>query len=419
MVKETRLLLRNVGKTDPTSSTEYAKLGGYSPLMFAINFPRGIIGMFTDSGLRGRGGAGFPVGAKWSFVKDTPSDEKYIICNADEGEPGTNKDRAIMMGDPHSMLEGMAIAAATVGASKGYIYLRAEYPYVRDTLQKAIDDAKKHHYLGDNIFGTDFCFDIEIRMGAGAYICGEETALIESIEGMRGEPRFKPPYPGIKGLFGRPTVINNVETFAHVPLVISMGTETFHKLGARKTPGTKLFTLSGNICNPGVYEFETGITIRQLFEDVGGGCPNGKKLQAIQTGGASGAIIGPNLLDTAMDIDSCEEAGATFGAGDLMFIDEDQDIIEVCESLMEFFVDESCGKCTPCREGNMRLLELTRKFIDHTAVPEDIETINDLGATMADTALCGLGQASSVPLVTAIKNFPEVFLKCCEGRNAQ
>lgn len=416
-MQETRLMLRNIGKINPTSSTEYATLGGYSSLKLAINSPNSIIGIMKESGLRGRGGAGFPTGTKWSFVRGTEADQKYIVCNADEGEPGTNKDRVLMLGDPNALFEGMAIAGAAVGADKGYIYLRAEYPYVRTVLQKAIDDAVVHHYLGDNIMGTGFNFSIEIRNGAGAYVCGEETALLESIEGKRGEPRFKPPFPGVKGLFGKPTVINNVETFVQVPLIISMGGEKFHSIGAANTPGTKLFTLSGNINNPGVYEFPTGITIRELFENVGGGCPNGKKLKAIQTGGASGAIIGVDKLDTPMDIDSCNAAGAGFGAGDLMFIDEDHDIIDVCENLQEFFVEESCGKCTPCREGNTRLLELIRKFKDKTATAADLETILDLASTMMDTSLCGLGQAAPTPVTTAIKNFPEDFANAMKGGN--
>ncbi|MBR3952601.1 MAG: SLBB domain-containing protein [Oscillospiraceae bacterium] len=416
-MKETRMMLRNIGKINPISSMEYAKLGGYASLRLALSFPNGIVGMLKDSGLRGRGGAGFPVGLKWAFVRDTEAPQKYVICNADEGEPGTNKDRILIMGDPHAVLEGMAIAGRAVGANKGYIYVRAEYPYVRELLEKAIADAEEHNFLGKSIMGSDFDFFVEIRMGAGAYICGEETALLQSIEGLRGEPRFRPPFPAQKGLFGMPTVVNNVETFANVPLVLSLGSENFRTIGAPKTSGTKLFTLSGNICRPGVYEFQTGITIRELFEEVGGGCPNGKKLQAIQTGGASGAIISPDLLDTPMDIESCAAVGATFGAGDLMFIDEDQDLIEVCASLAGFFVDESCGKCTPCREGNKRLLELIMKFRHHTATPKDIDTINDLASTMMDASLCGLGQTSPTPIVTAVKNFPEVFERAMARRD--
>lgn len=337
-----------------------------------------------------------------------------MVCNADEGEPATNKDRIIMSGDPNSLFEGMAIAGAAVGADKGYIYLRAEYPYVRVILEKALEDARANGYLGKNIMGTGFSFDIEVRSGAGAYVCGEETALLESIEGRRGEPRYKPPFPGVSGLWGKPTVINNVETFANVPIILNEGVESFRKYGTEKCPGTKLFTLSGNVCNPGVYEFPIGVTIRQLFEEVGGGCPNGRKLLAVQTGGGSGPIIPVSLLDTKMDIESCWEAGASFGAGDLMFIDDTNDIIDVCENLMEFFVEESCGKCTPCREGNYRLLELVRKFKNNTAEESDIALIESLAETMMDAALCGLGQASPCPLVSAIKFFREDFEKAIE-----
>ena len=413
-MNETRRILRNVGKINPTCAKEYAAAGGYEALKKAIAAPDTMIGIMKDSGLRGRGGAGFPTGLKWSFVKGTDADQKYVVCNADEGEPATNKDRIIMSGDPNSLFEGMAIAGAAVGADKGYIYLRAEYPYVRVILEKALEDARANGYLGKNIMGTGFSFDIEVRSSAGAYVCGEETALLESIEGRRGEPRYKPPFPGVSGLWGKPTVINNVETFANVPIILNEGVESFRKYGTEKCPGTKLFTLSGNVCNPGVYEFPIGVTIRQLFEEVGGGCPNGRKLLAVQTGGGSGPIIPASLLDTKMDIESCWEAGASFGAGDLMFIDDTNDIIDVCENLMEFFVEESCGKCTPCREGNYRLLELVRKFKNNTAEESDIALIESLAETMMDAARCGLGQASPCPLVSAIKFFREDFEKAIE-----
>lgn len=408
-MQETKIILRNIGQIDPISAQEYAAQGGYAALKSALAAPDGIIDIIKESAIRGRGGAGFPVGLKWSFVKDTAADQKYIVCNADEGEPGTNKDRIIMSGDPHSMLEGMAIAAAAVGASQGFIYLRAEYPYVLTTLNAALADARANGYLGPNIMGTDFNFDIEVRSGAGAYVCGEETALLESIEGKRGEPRYKPPFPGVSGLWGKPTVINNVETFANIPVIINRGAAEYKKLGTEKCTGTKLFTLSGNISNPGVYEFPMGVSIRQLFEEVGGGCPGGKKLLGVQTGGASGALISADMLDINMDIESCAAAGAVFGAGDLMFIDETNDIIDVCENLMEFFVEESCGKCTPCREGNTRLLELVGKIKEGKASAQDIALIEDLASTMMDASLCGLGQASPTPLITAIKFFRNDF----------
>ena len=418
MINCEKRLLRNVGKVNPVSAAQYCATGGYKALSSAIaSTQENIIEVVKASGLRGRGGAGFNTGTKWGFVKNTAADQKYIVCNADEGEPGTNKDRILMTGDPHAIFEGMAIAGVAVGANKGYIYLRAEYPYVRTVLEAALNDARGNGFLGAHVMGTDFVFDIEIRSGAGAYVCGEETALLESIEGKRGEPRFKPPFPGVSGLWGKPTVINNVETFANIPIILNEGVESFRKYGPESCPGTKLYTLSGNVCNPGVYEAPIGVTIRELFEELGGGCPNGKKLKAIQTGGASGNIIPASLLDTPMDINSCNEAGATFGAGDLMFIDEDQDIIDVCENLMEFFVEESCGKCTPCREGNYRVLELVRKFKNETATEEDIDTILDVADVMKDCSLCGLGQASTSPVVSAIKFFRSDFEKAIERGN--
>ena len=418
MVKCEKRLLRNVGKVNPISSAQYCSTGGYKALSSAIaSTQENIIEVVKASGLRGRGGAGFNTGTKWGFVKNTAADQKYIVCNADEGEPGTNKDRILMTGDPHALFEGMAIAGVAVGANKGFIYLRAEYPYVKTVLEAALNDARENGFLGTHVMDTNFSFDIEIRSGAGAYVCGEETALLESIEGKRGEPRFKPPFPGVSGLWGKPTVINNVETFANIPIILNEGVESFRKYGTEKCPGTKLYTLCGNVSKPGVYEAPIGVTIRELFEELGGGCPNGKKLKAVQTGGASGNIIPASLIDTPMDVESCNAVGATFGAGDLMFIDEDQDIIDICENLMEFFVEESCGKCTPCREGNYRVLELVRKFKDGTAKEEDIDTILDLASVMRDCSLCGLGQASTSPVVSSIKFFRSDFEKAIERGN--
>ncbi|MGI6378088.1 MAG: NADH-quinone oxidoreductase subunit NuoF [Bacilli bacterium] len=414
-MKQTLKILRYADKIDPVSVKDYVKVGGYEALRKAVENPDKIIDTMKASGLRGRGGAGFGVGQKWSFVKNTKADVKYVVCNADEGEPGTNKDRVIIEKVPHLMLEGMAISGVAVGSTKAYIYLRAEYVYLRENLEKAIAEAKAQGYLGKKIMGSKYDFDIEVRLGAGAYVCGEETAMLESIEGKRGEPRYKPPYPGVEGLWQKPTIINNVETFVNVPLIIKDGVEEFRKYGSKNNPGTKLYTLSGNIKNPGVYEFPIGITIRELFEKVGGGCPNGKKLKAIQTGGASGNIIPPSLLDTPFDIDPCNAVGATFGAGDLMFIDEDQDIIDVVENLTEFFDEESCGQCTPCREGNRRLLELIRKFKDGTAVLEDLELMEELSEVMCDTSLCGLGQASAKPLQSVIRFFRPEFTKNMKG----
>ena len=408
-MKETRILLANAGEIEPTSAKEYASVGGYKGLARALESPEKVVDTVKASGLRGRGGAGFPSGLKLSFTANTPAEQKYIICNADEGEPGTNKDRVIMEKVPHRLFEGMAIAGVAVGADKGYIYLRAEYPQVAELLGQALADARQNGYLGTNIMGSGQDFHVGLFIGAGAYVCGEETALLDSMEGKRGEPRFKPPYPGVAGLWGKPTVINNVETLASLPGILANGPAWFRQNGTETCPGTKLFTLSGNIANPGVYEFPVGTTIRSLFEDVGGGCPQGKKLVAVQTGGASGNIIPPSLLDTPMDIDCCAKAGATFGAGDLMFIDEDHCLLEVLENLMEFFKEESCGKCTPCREGNIQLLHFIRKFKDGAAEDGDLELMLELGKLLAGGCLCGLGQASPNLILSAVRFFPELF----------
>lgn len=408
-MQEVRVVLSGVGEIPPVSSGEYARAGGYRGLRVALEAPDKIIETIKASGLRGRGGAGFPAGLKMSFTANTPADQKYIACNADEGEPGTNKDRVIMAGVPHRLFEGMAIAGVAVGATKGFIYLRAEYPYVGEILDSALTDARENGYIGRGIMGSGKDFDIEIRTGAGAYVCGEETGMLDSIEGRRGEPRFKPPFPGVAGLWGKPTVVNNVETLANLPAIMVNGPEWYRTMGTPKCPGTKLFTLSGNVRNPGVYEFPIGMTIRSLFEEVGGGCPGGKKLFAIQTGGASGSIIPPRLIDTPMDIESCAAAGATFGAGDLMFMDENCRLLDVLENLMEFFEEESCGKCTPCREGTTRLLEFVRKFRNGTAVPGDLELMVEIGNLMAGGSLCGMGQASPSPVLSAVRFFPEEF----------
>ncbi len=408
-MEEMRVVLQGMGEISPTCSQEYVKIGGYKGLKNALDKRGTIIDTVKESGLRGRGGAGFPAGLKLSFTADTPAKQKYIICNADEGEPGTNKDRVIMENVPHRVLEGMAIAGVAVGATKGYIYLRAEYPYVAEILQAAIDDARQNGYLGRNLLNSGFDFDVELFIGAGAYVCGEETALLESMEGKRGEPRVKPPYPGVAGLWGKPTVVNNVETLACLPPILVNGGSWYKSIGSKTCPGTKLFTLSGNINNPGVYEFPTGVTIRSLFEQVGGGCPDGKQLYAVQTGGASGNIIPAALLDTEMAIDTCAEAGATFGAGDLMFIAEGICLLDVLENLLEFFEHESCGKCTPCREGTSQLLELVRRFKHKTARNGDLELLVDLANLKAEGSLCGLGQASPNPVLSTVRFFPELF----------
>lgn len=397
-MEQVKLLLRHTGQIDPISAESYASVGGYEALKKAISAPAGICDTIKASGLRGRGGAGFPVGVKWEVTRNTQAEQKYIVCNADEGEPGTNKDRVLLSTVPHTVLEGMAIAGAAVGATKGFLYLRAEYPYVRDILEKAIADARKCGYLGKNLFGSGVDFDIELRTGQGAYICGEETALLASIEGKRGEPRLKPPFPGVSGLWGMPTVINNVESMANIPVILNFGAEEYRKYGTETCPGTKLFTLSGSVCKPGVYEFPVGITMGELLEYAGGVC-DGKKLKAIQTGGASGPVIPAELLDTPMDIESCAAVGASFGTGDLMFIDEDTDLKDLARNLAGFFASESCGKCTPCRLGTRRMEQLIQE-----GKAEELERLCEY---MRVSALCGLGQAAPLPVLSLLKIFPD------------
>lgn len=408
-MEETRVVLHRAGEFSPTSAREYEAAGGYAGLRKALADPDHVVEIVKASGLRGRGGAGFPTGLKMSFTKNAAADQKYVVCNADEGEPGTNKDRVIMEEVPHRLIEGMVIAALAVGATQGYIYLRAEYPHVKQTLARALDDARAYGVLGSSIFGSGFAFDITLFIGAGAYVCGEETALLDSLEGKRGEPRTKPPYPGVAGLWGKPTLVNNVETLANLPAILEHGPEWFRSMGTERFPGTKLFTLSGNITNPGVYEFPVGVTIRRLFEEVGGGCPGGKRLYAIQTGGASGNIIPASFLDTPMDPESCDRVGATFGAGDLMFMDESCSLLDVLENLAEFFVKESCGKCTPCREGNPQLLHLLRRFQQGRALRSDLDLLLELGKGMNIGCLCGLGQMAPNPILSVIRFFPQVF----------
>ncbi len=418
-MQEMRVVLRNVGKINPVKAEDYAAVGGFEGLKKALGMSQDeIIAVVKESGLRGRGGAGFSTGTKWGFTKNTEADQKYIVCNADEGEPGTNKDRIIMLGDPFSLFEGMAIAGVAVGATKGFIYLRAEYPYLIPVLNEALESCRKNGFLGENLMGSGKAFDIEVRHGAGAYVCGEETALIESLEGHRGEPRFKPPFPGVAGAWGKPTIVNNVETLANVPQIIVNGAEWFKGIGTPKCTGTKIFSLNGNIAKPGVYEFPMGVSLKTLFEEVGGGCANGKKLLAVQCGGASGPIIRADQIDFNTDIESAAAAGAGLGSGAMTFIDDSNDIIDVVENLMEFFVEESCGKCTPCREGNMRLLQKITAIKEGNATAADIDTVLELSETMMAASLCGLGQASPTPVVTSIKNFRAAYDAAIErGQN--
>jgi NADH:ubiquinone oxidoreductase subunit F (NADH-binding) len=403
MAEEMRIVLRNLNKIDPGKIEDYIDNGGYQALEKARSMTQiQVIEEVKQSGLRGRGGAGFNTGMKWNFSYNTYSDQKYVICNADEGEPGTYKDRIIMENDPHSVLEGMAICGYAIGSNKGYIYCRGEYPYVVEKLNKAIDQAKKKGVLGD--------FDIEVRMGAGAYVCGEESALIESIEGHRGEPRFKPPFPPVIGLWGKPTIVNNVETFANIPVILEKGSNWFRGIGAEGYPGTKVLTLTGDVVNRTVFEVPTNTSIREVIFGLGGGIADGKKFKAVQIGGTSGAFIPADNLDIQIDFDSMAGIGATLGSGAVFVMDETRDISNIVEQITEFFEHESCGKCVPCREGSKRMHELIKKINRGQASMEDLQSLERLGNIMSKTCLCGLGQAAPSPVLSTIKHFKSEYM---------
>ncbi|NLW43719.1 MAG: NADH-quinone oxidoreductase subunit NuoF [Syntrophomonadaceae bacterium] len=396
MGKEMRIVLRNADKIDPNSIDDYIKAGGYRALEKARGMERkALIEEVKKANLRGRGGAGFNAGMKWSFVP--PAEVTYVVCNLDEGEPGTYKDRTIVQKDPHTLLEGMAICAHAINSKKGFIYCRGEYPYVVEHLNRAIDQARKKGVLGD--------FDIEVRMGGGAYVCGEETALIESIEGHRGEPRFKPPFPGVAGLWNRPTVVNNVETFANLPEIINRGYEWFASIGAPSYPGTKVLTLSGDVVNRVAIEVPTNTTIREVIYDFGGGIRDGKKFKAVQIGGTSGGFIPESLLDTPIDFDSMRDIGATLGTGAVFVMDETRDIVDIVTRIAKFFEHESCGKCNPCREGTFRNFKIMTKINRGMAAAQDIENMTLLCKVMQKACLCGLGQAAPGPIVTTLQHF--------------
>lgn len=393
-----RVVLRNLGKIDPLNIDDYIKAGGYKSLEKARSMSQAdLIDEVKKSGLRGRGGAGFNCGMKWSFSSNIKADQKYVVCNADEGEPGTYKDRIIMENDPQSVLEGMAICGYAIGSNKGYIYCRGEYPYVVETLNKAIAQAKEKGVLGD--------FDIEVRMGAGAYVCGEESALIESIEGHRGEPRFKPPFPPVIGLWGKPTIVNNVETFANIAAILEKGAEWFKGIGAPNYTGTKVLTLTGDVQNRVCVEVPTNVTIRQVVFEYGGGIAGGKKFKAVQIGGTSGGFIPEALLDTPIDFDSMSSIGATLGSGAVFVMDETRDIVDVVDRITKFFEHESCGKCTPCREGTKRIHEMVHRIKAGQGSPADLDYAERLGTVMTKACLCGLGQAAPSPLLTTLKHF--------------
>lgn len=405
--KQERVALRYCGLIDPENVEEYIAYGGYEPLFDCVTnkTPQEVIQVMKDSLLRGRGGAGFPTGRKWEsafVVNDYP---KYVICNGDEGDPGAFMDRSILEGDPHSVLEAMAICGYAIGSDKGYIYVRAEYPIAIQRCETAIAQAKEYGLLGRNIFGTDFNFDIEVRLGAGAFVCGEGTALMESIEGKRGMPRTKIHRTAVKGLWQKPTVINNVETFANVPYIFQHGAEHFRGIGTEKSPGTKVFALGGKINNNGLIEVPMGTTLREIIDEIGGGVPNGKAFKAVQTGGPSGGCIPAEHLDTPVDFESLGELGSIMGSGGMVVLDEDNCMVDVSRFFLDFTVEESCGKCTPCREGTKRMLETLDRITEGKAEPDVVEELEDLSQMIIDSSLCGLGQSAPNPVLSTIRFF--------------
>jgi NADH:ubiquinone oxidoreductase subunit F (NADH-binding)/NAD-dependent dihydropyrimidine dehydrogenase PreA subunit len=395
---------------NPEDIEEYIAVGGYEGLKKALSMtPAEVIDVIKASGLRGRGGGGFPTGQKWSFAAVNEADQKYIICNADEGDPGAFMDRSLLEGDPHAILEAMAIGGYAIGATKGFIYVRAEYPIAVKRLKIAIDQAKAKNYMGAKIFNSNFDFDIEIRLGAGAFVCGEETALIASIEGERGMSRNKPPFPANKGLWGKPTIINNVETLANIPQIMVNGADWFKSFGTEKSPGTKVFALAGKINNGGLVEVPMGITLREVIYDVGGGCPNDRAFKAVQTGGPSGGCITTASLETPIDFDNLVALGSMMGSGGMVVMDEDNCMPDIARFFLDFTVDESCGKCTPCREGTKRMLELLDKITTGKATQQDLNTLGDLAENIKLTSLCGLGQTAPNPVLSTMKHFRDEY----------
>ena len=410
--KQTRVALRNCGVIDPENIDEYIAYDGYQALIKVLTSmsQQEVIDVVLKSGLRGRGGAGFPTGRKWQFTKDAPGDEKYVCCNADEGDPGAFMDRSILEGDPHAVIEAMTIAAYAIGAHQGYVYVRAEYPIAVHRLQVAIKQAEEYGLLGDDILGTGFKFNLGVRLGAGAFVCGEETALMTSIEGKRGEPRPRPPFPAIKGLFGKPTLLNNVETYANVCQIILKGADWFASMGTEKSKGTKVFALGGKITNTGLVEIPMGTTLRTVIEDIGGGIPHGKKFKAAQTGGPSGGCIPAEHLDIPIDYDNLISIGSMMGSGGLIVMDEDNCMVDIAKFFLEFTVDESCGKCTPCRIGNKRLLELLTKVTEGTATMEDLDKMEKLCYYIKANSLCGLGQTAPNPVLSTLRYFRDEYI---------
>ncbi len=409
--QQERVALRNCGVIDPENIDEYIAFDGYKALAKALTemTPEQVIQEVLDSGLRGRGGAGFPTGKKWQFARASKAEHKYFVCNADEGDPGAFMDRSLLEGDPHAILEAMAIGGYAIGADEGWIYVRAEYPIAVKRLEKAIEQAHEYGLLGENIFGTDFSFDIHIRLGAGAFVCGEETALMASIEGKRGEPRPKPPFPAVKGLFESPTNINNVETLGNIAQIILKGADWFKSIGTPASTGTKVFALGGKINNTGLVEIPMGTPLRTIIEDIGGGIPNGKKFKAVQTGGPSGGCIPASLLDIPVEYDTLTSVGAMMGSGGMIVMDEDNCMVDIARFFLDFTVDESCGKCTPCRIGTRRMLEILERIVNGKGEEGDIEKLERLAENIKSSALCGLGQTAPNPVLSTIKFFRDEY----------
>ena len=422
--KQIRIALRNCGFINPENIDEYISRDGYAALGKCLTdmTPRLVIDEIKASGLRGRGGGGFPTGLKWEFASKNKADQKYVVCNADEGDPGAFMDRSILEGDPHSVLEAMAICAYTMGATKGVIYIRAEYPLAIQRLKVAIKQAREYGLLGNDILGSGFSFDVEMRYGAGAFVCGEETALIHSMEGLRGEPTVKPPFPAESGYNGKPTNVNNVETFANIPVIINKGAAWFNKIGTEKSAGTKVFALAGKINNVGLIEVPMGTTLREVIYEIGGGIKDGKKFKAVQTGGPSGGCLTEKHLDTPIDFDNLIAVGSMMGSGGMIVMDEDDCMVSMAKFYLDFTVEESCGKCTPCRVGNKRLYELLNKITEGKGTKEDLDLLRNLSTVIKDTSLCGLGQTSPNPVLSTIENFYDEYIahvedhKCPAGQ---
>lgn len=422
--KQIRIALRNCGFIDPENIDEYISRDGYEALAKCLTemTPQQVIEIMKKSGLRGRGGGGFPTGLKWEITSKSVSDVKYVVCNADEGDPGAFMDRSILEGDPHSVIEAMVICGYCIGGSNGLVYIRAEYPLAIERLKTAIAQARNYGLLGNDILGTGFSFDIELRYGAGAFVCGEETALIHSMEGMRGEPTMKPPFPSVSGYYGKPTNVNNVETFANVPVIINKGADWFASIGTEKSKGTKVFALAGKINNVGLIEVPMGTTLREVIYEIGGGIKDGKKFKAVQTGGPSGGCLTEKHLDFPIDYDNLIAAGSMMGSGGMIVMDEDDCMVSIAKFYLEFTVEESCGKCSPCRIGNKRLHEILDKLTKGNGTRDDIDSLRNLGQVIKDTSLCGLGQTSPNPVLSTIDNFWDEYMehvnekKCRSGQ---